>query len=233
MLQIARILDDGKAVRLASVTDPRNTRERLIKATMRVIEKEGESGVRIRDICKATNTTAPSVYNFFGDRLGLIRAAQASRYRLPLQTAQQDFAEAVYLCKSKADFTKVVHQILDEIYSEKRKPIRSTRANVLGNAQSDRLLAREIAGMHDNINKVSAEPIRYAQAKKWIDDDFNPQMFYSWLVGTLNGRVLIDLDGTHPECDDWDLIAKRAVCRLLGIDEPKPTKKPRRNRTTK
>lgn len=44
MLQIARILDDGKAVRLASVSDPRNTRERLIKAAMRVIEKEGESG---------------------------------------------------------------------------------------------------------------------------------------------------------------------------------------------
>ena len=233
MLQITRILDDGKAVRLTSVTDPRNTRERLIKAAIRTIEKEGEPGVRIRDICKATNTTAPSVYNFFGDRQGLIRAAQASRYRLPLQALQQNFAEAVYLCKSKTDFTKLVHQILDVIYSEKRKQFRATRVNVLGNAQSDRLLAREIASMHDNINKVSAESIRYAQAKKWIDDDFNPQMFYSWLVGTLNGRVLIDLDGTHPECDDWDLIAKRAVCRLLGIDEPKPTKKPRRNRTTK
>jgi len=233
MLQTVRILVDGITVRLASVTDPRNTRERLIKAAIRAIEKEGESGVRIRDICKATNTTAPSVYYFFGDRLGLIRAAQASRYQVPLQTLQRDFAEAVYLCKSKADFTKLVHQILEVIYSEKRKTIRSTRANVLGNAQSDRLLAREIAGMHDSINKVSAEPIRYAQAKKWIDDDFNPQMFYSWLVGTLNGRVLIDLDGTHPECDDWDFIAKRAVCRLIGIDEPKSTKKPRQKRPAK
>ncbi len=233
MLQTVRILVDGITVRLASVKDPRNTRERLIKAAIRAIEKEGESGVRIRDICKATNTTAPSVYYFFGDRLGLIRAAQASRYQVPIQTLQRDFAEAVYLCKSKADFTKLVHQILEVIYSEKRKTIRSTRANVLGNAQSDRLLAREIAGMHDSINKVSAEPIRYAQAKKWIDDDFNPQMFYSWLVGTINGRVLIDLDGTHADSDDWDVIARRAVCRLLGIDEPKPTKKLRRNRTTK
>ena len=233
MLQTVRILVDGITVRLASVTDPRNTRERLIKAAIRAIEKEGESGVRIRDICKATNTTAPSVYYFFGDRLGLIRAAQASRYQVPLQTLQRDFAEAVYLCKSKADFTKLVHQILEVIYSEKRKTIRSTRANVLGNAQSDRLLAREIASMHDSINQVSAEPIRFAQAKNWIDDDFNPQMFYSWLVGTLNGRVLIDLDGTHPECDDWDFIAKRAVCRLIGIDEPKSTKKPRQKRPAK
>lgn len=233
MLQTVRILVDGITVRLASVTDPRNTRERLIKAAIRVIEKEGETGVRIRDICKATKTTAPSIYYFFGDRLGLIRAAQASRYQVPLQTLQQDFAEAVYMCKSKAEFTMLVHQILEVIYSEKRKHIRSTRANVLGNAQSDRLLAREIASMHNSINQVSAEPIRYAQAKNWIDDDFNPQMFYSWLVGTINGRVLIDLDGTHPECDDWDFIAKRAVCRLIGIDEPKSTKKPRRNRTTK
>ena len=215
------------------MADPKNTRERLIKAAIRAIEKEGEPGVRIRDICKATNTTAPSVYYFFGDRLGLIRAAQASRYRLPLATLQHDFAAAAYLCKSKTEFTKLVHQILEAIYSNKRKPVRSKRVNVLGNAQSDRLLARELASIHDGINKVAAEPIRYAQAKKWIDEDFNPQMFYSWLVGTLNGRALIDLDGTHPESDDWDFIAKRAVCRLLGIDEPKPTKKPRRNQTTK
>jgi AcrR family transcriptional regulator len=233
MLQITRILDTGKAVILASMTDPRNTRERLIKATIRVLEKEGESGVRIRDICKATNTAAPSVYYFFGDRNGLIRAAQASRYRMPMATVQQDFAEAVYLCRNKAEFTKLVHQILDVIYSDNRNTFQSTRVNVLGNAQSDRLLARELAAMHDRINKVSAEPIRFAQAKKWIDDDFNPQMFYAWLVGTLNGRTLIYLDGTHPDSDDWDFIAKRAVCRLFGIDEPKPTKKSRRNRKTK
>ena len=211
--------------KLADVLVPKNTRERLIKASIKAIDKEGEAGVRIRDICKETNTTAPSVYYFFGDRLGLIRAAQASRYRTPLSQIQEEFAENVYKCKSKAEFTKLVHQVLHLIFSEKRKVFRSTRVNVLGNAQSDRLLAREIASMNNYVNKVSAEPIRYAQAKGWIDEDFNPQMFYAWLIGSINGKVSIELDGSHPASDDWDLIAKRAVCRLLGIDEPKPIKK--------
>jgi AcrR family transcriptional regulator len=207
------------------VVVPKNTRERLIKASIKAIEKEGEAGVRIRDICKETNTTAPSVYYFFGDRLGLIRAAQASRYQTTLAALQERFAEEVYDCKSKSEFTKLAHQILHLVFSEKRKAFRSGRVNMLGNAQSDRLLAREIAVMDDFQNKTAAEPIRYAQAKGWIDEDFNPQMFHAWLIGTINGKVSIELDGSHSASDDWDLIAKRAVCRLLGIDEPKPIKK--------
>ena len=212
------------------MADPRKTRERMIKAAIKAIDIDGEAGVRVRDICRATNSTAPSVYYFFGDRLGLIRAAQASRYRTPLAQIQEVFAENVYKCKSKDEFTKVVHQILDLIFSDSRKAFRSTRINVLGNAQSDRLLASEISELNNQVNKISAEPLRYAQAKGWIDDDINPQMVYAWLVGTINGKVSIELDGHHPQSDDWDFIAKRAVCRLIGIDEPKPTKKtqPRR-----
>lgn len=129
------------------------------------IDKDGEAGVRIRDICNETNTTAPSVYYFFGDRLGLIRAAQASRYQITLASLQERFADDVYKCKSKSEFTKLAHEILHLVFSEKRKASRSVRVNVLGNAQSDRLLARELADMDNFQNKTAAEPIRYAQSK--------------------------------------------------------------------
>ena len=79
-------------------------------------------------------------------------------------------------------------------------------------------------------NNTAAEPIRNAQAKGWIDEYIDTQMFHSWLVGKINGQLAIELDGSHPASDDWDFIAKRAVCRLPGIDDPKPIKqaKPRR-----
>ena len=111
----------------------------MIKAAMKATDMQGEAGVRIRDICKETNSTAPSVYYFFGDRLGLIRAAQATRYRTPLAKIQEMFSENVCKCKNKAEFTKVVHQILQLVYSDSRKAFRSTLVNVLGNAKSDRL----------------------------------------------------------------------------------------------
>ena len=78
-------------------------------------------------------------------------------------------------------------------------------------------------------NQTAAEPIRNAQAKGWIDEYINPQMFHSWLISTINGQLAIELDESHPASDDLDFIAKRAVCRLLGIDDPKPIKqaKPR------
>jgi hypothetical protein len=40
----------------------------------------------------------------------------------------------------------------------------------------------------------------------------------------VNAQGLIELDGMHPDREDWVLIAKRSVCLVLGIPEPKYVK---------
>ena len=53
----------------------------LIEATVRVLETEGEAGVRVAAICDRVGVSYGSVYHHFGDREGLIRAAQFARLR--------------------------------------------------------------------------------------------------------------------------------------------------------
>ena len=212
------------------VAEINNTRERLLKATAVAIDKGGEGAVRIRDLTKSCNITAPSIYHFFGSREGLIDAAQAYRFSRGQLQLGNAFSTAIHQCKNKAQFVKLAHQFLTTMFSYERRAIRNVRLNVLGNAVNRPDLSKELSHVQEESNKVVGESLRYAQSKGWVRDDFNGDMFAAWLNGMVNSRRLIEMNGIHPLADEWDVIAKRSICMTIGIPEParkklKPTKK--------
>jgi len=212
------------------VAEINNTRERLLKAAAATIDKGGEGAVRIRDLTKSCNITAPSIYHFFGSREGLIDAAQAYRFSRGQRELSDAFATAVHTCKNKAQFIELAHRFLETMFAPDRRSIRNSRLNVLGNAINRPALSKELALAQDVSNKIVGESLGFAQTKGWVRDDFNTEMFAAWLNGMVNSRRLIEMNGTHPLGDEWDVIAKRSICMTLGIPEParkksKPTKK--------
>jgi len=212
------------------VTEKNTTRERLLKATAAAIDKGGEGAVRIRDLTKSCNITAPSIYHFFGSREGLIDAAQAFRFSRGQLQLGNAFASAIHQCKNKTQFVELAHQFLTTMFSYERRAIRNVRLNVLGNAVNRPDLSKQLSHVQEEFNKVVGESLRYAQSKGWVRDDFNGDMFAAWLNGMVNSRRLIEMNGIHPLADEWDVIAKRSICMTIGIPEParkksKPTKK--------
>ena len=212
------------------MTEINTTRERLLKATAAAIDKGGEGAVRIRDLTKSCNITAPSIYHFFGSREGLIDAAQAFRFSRGQLQLGNAFSTAIHQCKNKAQFVKLAHQFLTTMFSYERRAIRNVRLNVLGNAVNRPDLSKQLSHVQEESNKVVGESLRYAQSKGWVRDDFNGDMFAAWLNGMVNSRRLIEMNGIHPLADEWDVIAKRSICMTIGIPEParkksKPTKK--------
>jgi AcrR family transcriptional regulator len=186
--------------------------------------------VRIRDLTKSCNITAPSIYHFFGSREGLIDAAQAFRFSRGQLQLGNAFHSAIHQCKNNAQFLELAHQFLATMFSYERRAIRNVRLNVLGNAVNRPHLSKELAHVQTESDVVVGEALRYAQSKGWVRDDFNTEMFAAWLNGMVNSRLLIEMNGIHPLADEWDVIAKRSICTTLGIPEParkkaKPAKK--------
>lgn len=206
---------------IEAVAEKLGSKDRILASAIRAIDKGGEKSLKIRQICSETETTAPSVYYFFGSRDGLIEAAQAARYLRGQRDLSLEFSNAVHACKTKSDFTAVAHRFLEQMFSFERRPIRSVRVNVLGSSQTRKNLAKAIAQVQLASNKIGGEPIRFAQDMGWVRPDFNPEMYLAWLTGMVNAQLLIELDGNHPDRADWVVIAKRSVCLLLGIPEPK------------
>ena len=202
------------------MTEKNTTRDRLLKATAAAIDKGGEGAVRIRDLTKSCNITAPSIYHFFGSREGLIDAAQAFRFSRGQLQLGNAFASAIHQCKNKAQFVELAHQFLTTMFSYERRAIRNVRLNVLGNAVNRPDLSKQLSHVQEESNKVVGESLRYAQSKGWVRDDFNGDMFAAWLNGMVNSRRLIEMNGIHPLADEWDVIAKRSICVTIGIPEP-------------
>ena len=98
------------------------------------------------------------------------------------------------------------------------------RTEVLGSAQSNKKLAVEINKAQSIANEFGAQPFRFAQARGWINDDFDSEIYIAWLTGMVNARVIIELNGKHPKSNEWDKIAMRSICVVLGIPEPKKVK---------
>ena len=207
-----------------AVADSQLLREQILYIVAKIIDKSGERAVRIRDVCVASKTTPPTLYRIFGDRTGLIMEAQSYRFTLNQTVLIKDFAAAVYSAKNKPEFVKIAHQNLNLMFSLKRQDFRSMRIEVLGSAQSNKKLAVEINNAQSIANEFGAQPIRFAQARGWINDDFDPEIYIAWLTGMVNARVIIELNGKHPKSSEWDKIAMRSICVVLGIPEPKKVK---------
>lgn len=206
------------------VADSQLLRDQILHVVAKIIDKGGEKAVRIRDVCVASKTTPPTIYRIFSDRTGLIVAAQSYRFTFNQTDLIKSFAAAVYSAKNKSEYVKIAHQNLNLMFSLKRQDFRSMRLEVLGSAQSNKKLAVEINNAQSIANEFGAQPIRFAQARGWINDDFDPEIYIAWLTGMVNARVIIELNGKHPKSNEWDKIAMRSICVVLGIPEPKKVK---------
>jgi AcrR family transcriptional regulator len=209
-----------------------STDERILIATASAIDKHGEAGVRIHDICNSLKITAPSVYHFFGDREGLIEATQAYRYTRGQDEFIQWFAEGVYGCENKADFVQFIHAAIHLLLSKSRRDFRQARAEVLGSAQYRPSLAKKVADAQDRSNRAQVEVLRYARAKGWIKDDFDLLAFSAWTSGQAVSKRLVELEGGKTDVSAWDAIVTRAICLMLGVPEPKVAVR-KRAKTTK
>ena len=209
---------------MISSADSQLLRDQILQIVAKIIDKSGERAVRIRDVCVASKTTPPTLYRIFGDRTGLIMEAQSYRFTLNQTVLVKDFAAAVYSAKNKSEFVKIAHQNFILMFSLKRQDFRSMQTEVLGSAQSNKKLAVEINKAQSIANQFGAQPFRFAQARGWINDDLDPEIYIAWLTGMVNAPVIIELNGKHPKSSEWDKIAMRSICVVLGIPEPKKVK---------
>ena len=67
------------------MTEPRETRERLLKTAERLFAERGFKRVTVREICKVARANIASVNYHYGGKLGLYREVM----RLAIETMQE------------------------------------------------------------------------------------------------------------------------------------------------
>jgi AcrR family transcriptional regulator len=200
------------------------TRERLLEAAIEVIERQGESAVKVRDIAAKADVTEPSIYHYFGSRNGLIEEAQALRFGQGQLLLLEQFTEQLALCRTRTEFLNLVRRSFEAMFDPSASARRFTRINVLGSAETRPELALRLAAQQRETNRMVGDALRSAQARGFMRSNVDCDILAAWILGMVTGRLFIEIDPELTDSQEWNSLAIDTVLAALGSPPPSLTK---------
>jgi len=196
-----------------------NTRERLIAGAITLLEEGGEAAVRVETVSVLAGVARPSLYHFFGDRDGLVIAAQATRYRDSLLVNMESQTEATRNCKSREEFIQLVREYMKSLSSPEGEHRRRVRTEVLGSSVARPTLRAQITEANQMLSRQLGALLQIAKDRGWLTLSFDLDVAATWWFGMMNGRFLVEGDVPTIFRREWDDIALRSIeCLLFGDD---------------
>lgn len=208
-------MSDVNGPSVTDVTEESDTRQRIVDTAIGIITIGGESTLRMRDVAERVGIREPSIYHFFANREQLIEAAQAECWRRDQTEMVALFADLIGSARTRDEFVDTVATVLRRVFAPDRWAHRSTRIAVLGSAQSRPSLAAVIAESQQQVQEALAAVVRRAQDNGWVRGDLDARMFAAWVLGMVNGRVLVEMAPDAADFAAWDRIAIDAVTAVL------------------
>lgn len=190
------------------------TKDRLLEAAIAVIDRRGEAGLKVDEIADMAQITKPSLYHFFGDREGLVVAAQAERFRRSLRHGLEAGLQLVRACASRDEYETIVRTALTQFGDPAAVERRRVRLDVLGSATARPALMVQINEIMVEAAEDLAEIAEIGRRRGWIAATFSSQSIAVWWYGMLLGRYLAE-NNPHFDVAEWDAIATSALVHLM------------------
>lgn len=184
---------------------------RLIDATIESIDEGGETAVRVQEIVAAVGVQIPVLYRHFGNREGLIQAAQAHRLMRDLDAEVRAVDAALDAIDSAEGFRALMEALLKRMCSDERRPLRWKRVNVIGSTYGRPELAAEVADIQRAAVDRIATTLRRAQDAGWLRAELDLDVFAAWFAGQAIGRIVVDLGDIGIDIAAYDAMWADAI----------------------
>jgi AcrR family transcriptional regulator len=187
------------------------TEQKILDEAIRIIEANGEAGLRVHDIEVAVEVTPPSIYHFFGSREGLVSAAQAERLVRSFAEFNAVSASILRGVSSRAELRDAFVNILTMIYGPSRSLARQQRLFALGSVEGRPELAVVLGEAARGFLRQLSESLQVFKDIGWTRPDLDLEAFIQWLAGQILGRIYIEIGCEPAPNPAWDAISIDAV----------------------
>lgn len=192
------------------------TAERLLRATMDLIEHGGEQAVKVKPLTDGLGVNVTAIYRYFGDRQGLINAAQAERYVGGITIDVHNLTDTLRAATSAIDFRKRVNLLAIDIMGKDRLPHLMRRVNIVGSAHARPELLTLIGEATRAATNDAIVVLEMAQERGWILPKAGIPVIMSWLNSVFFGRLLVWIDPDPPQDDDdWLMMVLEPLNQVL------------------
>lgn len=117
------------------------TMSRIVDVAIAQIETEGEPGLRVNDVAKASGVSVATLYHYFGDREGVVVAARTKQFEEHSVFDEGVFASILDGAKDAEEFHQRMFAALGAVAAQGSSQSRFIRAEIVGSSRTRPALA--------------------------------------------------------------------------------------------
>lgn len=190
-------------------------RQRILELAIKVIDEQGEQGIRTNPLAFEAGTTPPTLYHYFTSREGLIEEAHVERFVRSISIDIDILVNQLEKATTKEDLLKGLTDLFSRRDTSERALLRWRRMNAVGATFARPSLATRIATAHNELVTRVAIALGPFQRQGIIRHDVDLRAVTSWYNGCVLGKVLSSLPGSDVDEEQWERIMNDAVLHTL------------------
>jgi len=191
------------------------TRLRVLEVVVEQLEDGGEGAVRVDTVRDRSGVSIGSIYHHFGDRDGLIAAAQLHRFSRYAEAETRALSAIVERAKDIDEFRRAIRQLTLRTASELRVAERWARIGVLGSTVGRPGMREEVRLIQTRLTDEFQAHIVQGQARGFFRSDLDPRAIAAFIEAYSIGHALNDLDAHTVSEKDWQKVVWAAIDALL------------------
>lgn len=196
------------------------TRERVIEVALAQLEAGGEASIRVDRICTESGVSMGSIYHHFGDRDGVIAAAQVRRFSRSTDEGMSAFLDQAGKALDRAGFRRFLLDGATVGDAVTRHAKRWQLVTVLASTVGREELEREIVELQTRLNDRLAVWVAAHQASGVVRADLDPHAVVALLWSWKLGPALNDVDAHGASEEAWLAAVEASIETLLTAEQP-------------
>jgi len=211
----------GRRRRRARQSRAEATVTAVLHAAIELIEEGGESAVTVRTLEQRSGVSSGSIYHHFGDRDGVIAAAQTERFDQVMR-ADAAFAAHHFRSDRREDFLAGLEAMVASVFMAERRRVRRQRLTSIASAQSRPELR---ARLQDSFTAlVDALETMFVQLRGSgaFHPDLDTRAGAVFSESIQLGLVLNEIDRRGVDAQDWSRLVRDVMVAIVEPSVPTP-----------
>lgn len=212
---------NGRSGRGAGAPAPSEnpTRNAILQVAMELVATHGPDGFTVDEVLVASGASVSSLYHHFGNREGLVLAAEAERFRQLAKHEDRRNLEGGHGASTTEEFFAYIEVQLRRIATDPAtRDARRSRFQVAARALDAPELAQKTRRSQRLMLAAIAEMFTDVQARGLINPELDVDAYAAWFHGMTLGRTISE-DGPI-DAEAWLRIAVPAALAPLRLTSP-------------
>lgn len=169
------------------------SRSALLDTAVRLLEQRGPDGFTVDDVLIESGTSSSSLYHHFGNRQGLLNAAQEESYRRLARQEDRRNLHGGLTATTTEEFLRYVADQIERIVTDPaNRSVRQTRLDVAARALTSPALAAQMSEVQERMFDVIAAMFEDAQERGLIDPALDTRAYAAWFHGMTLSRTVTE-----------------------------------------